>query len=133
MHADIQAVYCDRRWQAGLKSKATSLFDVGCWMFDVRRSSFNMFNVRCSMFDVQKNLVYPVILSGFFQRSHLLFTQVEFDFDPAIRYPTFLNAVGFNLRHRSHSKRLDFIWANPSGHKITFYNIRPKLGKFFVI
>ena len=33
MHADIQAVYCDRRWQAGLKSKATSLFDVGRSMF----------------------------------------------------------------------------------------------------
>ena len=26
--ADIQAVYCDRRWQAGLRSGATSLFDV---------------------------------------------------------------------------------------------------------
>ncbi len=43
MHADIQAVYCDRRWQAGLNSGATSLFDVRCWTFDVGCSSFNMF------------------------------------------------------------------------------------------
>ena len=38
--ADIQAVYCDRRWQADLRSGATSLFDVGRSMFDVRCSSF---------------------------------------------------------------------------------------------
>ncbi len=43
MHTDIQAVYCDRRWQAGLNSGATSLFDVRCWTFDVGCSSFNMF------------------------------------------------------------------------------------------
>jgi len=65
MHADIQAVYCDRRWQAGLRSEVTSLFDVQRSMFDlpamplvsaecpgivcdawqagVGRSSFNMF------------------------------------------------------------------------------------------
>jgi hypothetical protein len=42
--ADIQAVYCDRRWQAGLKSGAISLFDVGRWTFDVRRSSFKTTN-----------------------------------------------------------------------------------------
>ena len=48
MHADIQAVYCDRRWQAGLRSGATSLFDVRRSMFDVGRSSFNMFDVRLS-------------------------------------------------------------------------------------
>ena len=38
--ADVQAVYSDRRWQAGLRSEATSLFDVRCSMFDVGRSSF---------------------------------------------------------------------------------------------
>jgi hypothetical protein len=45
MHTDIQAVYRDRRWQAGLKSGATSLFDVRCSIFDV----------RCSMFDVGRS------------------------------------------------------------------------------
>ena len=42
---NIQAVYCDRRWQAGLRSGATSLFDVRCSMFDVGRSSFKRIKI----------------------------------------------------------------------------------------
>jgi hypothetical protein len=50
MHADIQAVYYDRRWQAGLRSGATTPW------FDVGRSSFKTTPYGINATRLQNNL-----------------------------------------------------------------------------